>query len=320
MGTPLANKIENGLNEARILILGSQILFGFQLRSMFEPGFDRLAPWQQGLKLTGALLIVVTLVCLMAPAAYHRLVEEGNVSSRLHRFIGAMIFAALLPFALTLGVDFYLGFARTGLEVAGRCAGVIATGIAFYFWYGLEFQKRQSTRTRLGAGDPSKPDEVEEVPLSERITQALTECRVILPGAQALLGFQLAITFMSSYETLARALQILHLVSLGLTGICVVLLMTPSAYHRIVEEGEDSEDFLECVSRTIITAMVPLSLAIGGDLFVVVSKVSRSETLALAVAAASVLFSLGLWFGYTSRVRSRRGGAAPRRIRTRTRT
>jgi len=38
----LKDKIQNALDEGRMLVLGSQVLLGFQFRSAFEPGFEKL--------------------------------------------------------------------------------------------------------------------------------------------------------------------------------------------------------------------------------------------------------------------------------------
>jgi Family of unknown function (DUF6328) len=66
----------------------------------------------------------------------------------------------------------------------------------------------------------------------------LTEARVVLPGAQALFGFQLAIVLTQSFEELPTASMIMHATSLFLVAFAVVLLMAPAAYHRIVYAGE----------------------------------------------------------------------------------
>ena len=42
----------------------------------------------------------------------------------------------------------------------------------------------------------------EETPLPKQIDQMLTEARTILPGAQALLGFQLTVFLTESFERL----------------------------------------------------------------------------------------------------------------------
>ena len=50
----LNDRIKTALDEGRMLIMGSQVLLGFQYRSSLENGFDRLPEASQYLKL-GAL-------------------------------------------------------------------------------------------------------------------------------------------------------------------------------------------------------------------------------------------------------------------------
>jgi hypothetical protein len=89
----------------------------------------------------------------------------------------------------------------------------------------------------------------EEVPLPRRIDQMLTEARVILPGAQALLGFQLAVALTQGFDGLPPASKALHAGGLGFVALSTVLLMAPAAYHRIVYDGDASKRFLETGSR-----------------------------------------------------------------------
>ena len=56
---------------------------------------------------------------------------------------------------------------------------------------------------------------MEKTPLNERITQMLTEARVVLPGVQALLGFQLTSVISQSFEKLPASSKLVHAVSLG---------------------------------------------------------------------------------------------------------
>ena len=71
--------------------------------------------------------------------------------------------------------------------------------------------------------------------LDEEIHHALTEIRMVLPGAQALLGFQFITLVLQEFEKLPDSMKITHLVSLSLMALAVILLMTPAADHRIVE-------------------------------------------------------------------------------------
>ena len=57
----------------------------------------------------------------------------------------------------------------------------------------------------------------------------LTEARVILPGAQALLGFQLVIVLTGAFEKLPDISRLMHGLALLCVALSVTLLMTPAA-------------------------------------------------------------------------------------------
>jgi hypothetical protein len=120
---------------------------------------------------------------------------------------------------------------------------------------------------------------------------------MVLPGAQALLGFQFVTLVLREFEKLPHALQVAHVVSLGFMALAVILLMTPAAYHRVVEEGENSEEFHRFASRMLLASLVPLVLGIAGDFYLVVWKVAQSDFWAGVMTAVLVVFSYGAWFG-----------------------
>src|SRR5438270_13395821 len=95
-----------------MLVLGSEVLLGFQFRSAFEPGFEKLSVTSQYLKLGALGLMLVAIGLLLSPAAYHRIVERGEDTERLHRFTTRVMVYALLPFAVALGVDVYVAAAN----------------------------------------------------------------------------------------------------------------------------------------------------------------------------------------------------------------
>ena len=151
--------------------------------------------------------------------------------------------------------------------------------------------------------------EKKKTELSDKIKHVLTEARVVLPGVQALLGFQFIAVLTESFEKLPDTSKYIHLASLGLLSLAIVLLMTPAAYHRIVERGEETEHFHRFASRLVVAALVPLALGLCGDVFVVVRKVLDSTL----VAVVSSLFVLALfwelWFGLTIYRRTQRESA-----------
>ena len=61
---------------------------------------------------------------------------------------------------------------------------------------------------------------------------------MVLPGAQALLGFQLITIFMEGFDKLPNSSKFIHIGSLVLIALTMILLMSPAAYHRIAEQGD----------------------------------------------------------------------------------
>jgi fumarate reductase subunit D len=287
----LHGKIKNALDEARILILGAQVLLGFQYRAFFEPGFEKLGRGERALELIGLFALLATAGALFLPAARHRIVEHGYDTGRFHRFIMLVMRAALFPFAVGLSVDLAVVGNRIGGPLGGALCGALTALAALGLWYG--HFARSDRRQRQ---EPE--DSMEDTPLPDRIVQVLTEARVVLPGAQALLGFQLAMVLMDAFAKLPQGVQIVHLFSLGLVALATIVLMAPAAYHRIVERGEDTERFHRFASRMVLLALALLAPGFCGDLYVVLRR-AGFERLALPVAAGMLLVFYLAWFGST---------------------
>lgn len=148
-------------------------------------------------------------------------------------------------------------------------------------------------------------------PLDRKIRHVLTEARTLLPGAQALLGFELAATLADRFGELPPAAQAVHGAAIATTVLTVVLLVTPAAWHRIVERGEETEPFLRVASRLVVASLPCLALALGAQVALVTWVLARS-TLAAALAGAGSAAALNaLWFGLGLAARRRRSPAVP---------
>ncbi len=294
----LRKKLKTALGEARMLILGAQILVGFQFRGAFQDAFDRLPPHARYLDGLALILMLAAVALLIAPALCHRIIMGGEDSGRIHRLISGMAAAALLPFALGLGVDLFIAMERVAGVRPGILAGAGFGGLALFSWYGFAFIRRPAVGHRERQMAAEKRDRIEKTPLHSKIEQMLTEARVILPGAQALLGFQLAIIVTQGFDRLPEVSQVMHAASLGLVAIAVILLMAPAAYHRIVYAGEDAAEFHRTGSLMVMAATLPLALGLAADVFVVIAKIARSA-LAGAITAALVFGGfVALWYVY----------------------
>jgi uncharacterized protein DUF6328 len=135
----------------------------------------------------------------------------------------------------------------------------------------------------------------EELPISKAVALLLEECRMVLPGLQALFGFQLVAVFNSGFEEiLTDSEQRLHLLALSLVVVTGALVMTPAAYHRQTTPYDVNEAFLILASRLLLWSMLPLMLGIGID-FYLIARVILVDRLMSGLLALMVIIS-SLWF------------------------
>ena len=236
---------------------------------------------------------------LIAPSAFQRIADRGESTGRTLVVTSLCAATSLAPFAVALGIDLAIALVRTVQNaVFSIVAGASFALIGVAAWYGLGWimKSHQGAAERRQA--ESDRDVVETAPLHSRIEQMLTEARVILPGAQALLGFQLAIVLTDTFEKLPILSRLLHAAALMSVALSVALLITPAALHRIVWAGEDAEAVLRIGGRITILALPPLAMGMAADTFVVLSRVFGSTSPAAVTAPLVLLCLIGLWFGW----------------------
>jgi hypothetical protein len=294
----LTKKIKLALDETRILILGAQILLGFQFRAVFSDRYEELPAALRYLDGVALLSMVCVVALLIMPGPYHRIVQDGEDSQSFHSLVTTIANLALVPFAIALGLDVVVTFGHLFGEFSGVVAGTVAAAVALGLWYGFPLAKHLHNCGQERAMTTRPTEKPAATPLDIKIEQMLTEARVILPGAQALFGFQLAIVFTRSFADLPVVSMIMHATSLLLVTLTVVLLMAPAAYHRLVYAGEVSADMYRVGSALVTAATIPLALGLAADTYVVMTKITASAAAAIVAAGAVFILLIGLWHAY----------------------
>ena len=299
----IERRFKMALDETRLLLLGAQILFGFQFEAVFQQSFKQLPASSHWIDAIALLLMTASLACLVAPASQHRLVEQGEITGRIRRVTTMFAGFALLPFGIALGLDLYVVFAHVFGPAIGVLAGVFFTVLALLFWYAFEFGYR---RLVLGYGlRMSEKDPNEPTPLEAKIEQMLTEARIALPGAQALLGFQLIVALNRTFESLPQSSKIMHAVALGCIALTMILLVAPAAFHRLAFHGADSARFFRLGSNLVSAALLPLALGISGDIYVAITKITENAAAGAAAAFVALMMFTGLWYAQPLLFRAR---------------
>jgi hypothetical protein len=164
-----------------------------------------------------------------------------------------------------------------------------------------------SSQRRQAQSEPESPE--------ERAHSTHQEARMVLPGIQALFGFQLIAAFNTRFMELATPDRVVHLVSLILVALAIALIMTPAAYHRICEPGRTSLFFTRLASTLVAAAMVPLLLGISIDIYVVtrLSLPTDDPWLGIALALSAFVVFVALWivFPYWQVLHPRRRPKVP---------
>jgi len=139
---------------------------------------------------------------------------------------------------------------------------------------------------------------VEQESLKDEMRNIVEETRMVIPGVQALFGFQTMAVFNNRFQDLPASGVIAYLVGLGLLALSIALLMAPAAYHRIAERGCVSRKMINLASTLITAGLAPLMLGLSLDIYVVVLAALDDAQMALYGAIVSlVLFTL-LWFAF----------------------
>lgn len=136
-----------------------------------------------------------------------------------------------------------------------------------------------------------------EEALDKEATHTLAEMRMVLPGVQALFGFQLVAVFNQPFaQLLAAGEQRLHLLGLTLTAVTVAVTMAPAAYQRQAEPHQITRRFLTLTSRMLSVGMFTLMLSLLLDCYLIAWIILRQKVVSVLITLTLGLLYVGLWF------------------------
>jgi hypothetical protein len=144
----------------------------------------------------------------------------------------------------------------------------------------------------------SRSDDTRLEPLSldKAADQLLEECRMVLPGVQALFGFQLIAVFNAGFtERLSRGEQLSHLAAILCVVVAIGLVMAPAAIHRRREPYSVSSAFIDLSSKLLRLGMAPLAAATVIDVYLVARVLTGNLAAAMSAALFSLVMFIGLW-------------------------
>lgn len=141
----------------------------------------------------------------------------------------------------------------------------------------------------------SNPGEEPHERYNRELIELLNELRIALPGVQVLFGFLLTVPLTDRFPNVNDFERTLYSATLVCTALSLLLLITPTAYHRINFRQRERHRMLKSANKLVIAGVGFLALAMTGSIAFITSLLyGDGETVAAAVASA-VLFA-SYWF------------------------
>jgi hypothetical protein len=123
---------------------GAQAFLGFQFAIVFARAFEQIPRAWQMIHFLSLLATTISIVLLIAPAAYHRLAEAGEDTEHFHTVASRLLLAALVFLAPGMAGDLFVVIAKVSgsAKTAALIAGIML--LAFYgLWFGVSaFRKK----------------------------------------------------------------------------------------------------------------------------------------------------------------------------------
>jgi hypothetical protein len=302
----LADALKTSLDELRMQMLGTQVLLGFQFQGLFQDNFATVGGAGRTLDAVGMTFLMAALALMMAIPCQHRLVDGGEATQRVYRASKRYAELALVPLACGIGCNVFVATQGSFGKATGTLLALTAFALAALAWYVLGITLRRHWAIRRG----EVPMKETDTPLHTKIEQMLTEGRVILPGAQAMLGFQLVVMLTKAFGELPAPARAVHLVALMCVVLAIILLIAPAAIHRLTFDGNDDPRLHSTGSILMTLALLPLALGLSCDIWVALTKLfADQDSLALVGALSVWVLLMTMWYVVPLALRRRYRGA-----------
>jgi amino acid transporter len=122
--------------------------------------------------------------------------------------------------------------------------------------------------------------------------ELLHELRALIPGAQVLFGFLLAIRFTNQFGRLDDSQRAVYYLILLCTVAALVFYMAPAAHHRIRFRAADKEFTMRKGNRDAIAGTIAAAFSFTGVIYLLTDFTLGTPE---AVAAALLVFALIAW-------------------------
>ena len=127
------------------------------------------------------------------------------------------------------------------------------------------------------------------------MAELLQEVRVAQTGTQILFAFLLGVPFTQRFSSVTEFQKTVYFATLLAAAVASVLLIAPSAYHRILFRQKEKPFVIEASNRLIIAGLVFVALAMTGVILLISDLLYDSTTATIATTAIGACFVI-VWY------------------------
>ena len=154
---------------------------------------------------------------------------------------------------------------------------------------------RRARLTAVSSGyDPSARNETPLERCDRNLVELLQEVRVVQTGVQVLFAFLLTAPLAARFTELTRFQRWDYFVTLLATGAAAILLIAPTAYHRVLFRCGDKEHLVIVAHRCTLSGLTFVALSMLGALLLVTDLMFDGAIVIVTIAVAGVACVL-LW-------------------------
>ena len=171
---------------------------------------------------------------------------------------------------------------------------------------------RYGSEERVGH-DGARRNETALERTDRNLVELLQEVRVVQTGVQVLFAFLLTAPLAVRFQELSAFQRLVYFGTLLAAGAAAILLIAPTAYHRILFRQGDKEHLVAVANRFTLAGLTCVAVSITGALLLVTDLIFAETIVVIATTALAALTCVVAWCiaPLRRRAKLRRGGRVP---------
>ena len=133
--------------------------------------------------------------------------------------------------------------------------------------------------------------------LDQEWGELVEEHRLAMPGVQVLFAFLLILPFQNRFEDLTTQQEYVYYAALLCATVAIILLITPTASHRIRWRKQDKEALMVMSNRAAIAATVFIAAAMTASVYLI-TDVLFGEPATVIVASLVAATFVTFWYAF----------------------